>query len=175
MKPQDVSQVHKLLNSFYKNLQFTVGLFENIIHHFLDLEMSLDGILIYRKDNYTGLYVNYITFVPWSHHTIRINSLVTPASKICSAKESFTRVKGCICYIFASLFWKSKIENLWNKVKCFLFHSKSSFHLWDNQNLTFQIFKCHDVIKCLSMKHETHFTWEVNKSGNEIWPVYVTL
>ena len=24
--------------------------------------------------------------------------------------------------------------------------------------LTFQMFKCHHVIKCLSMKHETHFT-----------------
>ena len=23
--------------------------------------------------------------------------------------------------------------------------------------LTFQVFKCHDVIKCLSLKHETHF------------------
>ena len=27
-----------------------------------------------------------------------------------------------------------------------------------NQTLTFQIFKCHYVIKCPSMKHETYFT-----------------
>ena len=40
----------------------------------------------------------------------------------------------------------------------FLFHFKSSFHSWDNQILTFQIFECHDVIKCLSMTQETYFT-----------------
>ena len=33
------------------------------------------------------------------------------------------------------------------------------------------------VIKCPSMKHETHFTeqLESKQSGNEIWPVYVIL
>ena len=29
---------------------------------------------------------------------------------------------------------------------------------WDNQILTFQIFKFHDVIKCSSLKQETNFT-----------------
>ena len=69
--------------------------------------------------------------------------------------------KGCVRYIFASLFFMSREhlrEHLWNKEECFLFHLESSFRSWDNQILTFQIFKCHDVIKCPSMKHETHFT-----------------
>ena len=61
------------------------------------------------------------------------------------------------CYIFASLFM-FKREHLQNKGKCILFHLESSFHSLDNQILTFQIFKCHDVAKCPSMKHETHFT-----------------
>ena len=52
----------------------------------------------------------------------------------------------------------SKREHSWNKEKCFLFHLESSFRSWDNQILNFQIFKCYDVIKCSSMKHETHFT-----------------
>ena len=52
----------------------------------------------------------------------------------------------------------SKREHLWNKEECFLFHLESSFCSWDNQILTFQIFKCHDVIKCPNMKHKTHFT-----------------
>ena len=46
-----------------------------------------------------------------------------------------------------------------------VFYFESSFRSWDNQILTFQTFKCHDVIKCTSMKHETHITvrtWEVN-------------
>ena len=66
--------------------------------------------------------------------------------------------KGCVHYIFASLFFRSKRKHLWNKGKCFLFHLKSSFLSWVNQILTFQIFKCHDIIKSLSIKHETHFT-----------------
>ena len=57
---------------------------------------------------------------------------------------------------FLLVCFMSKRENLWNKKKCFLFHFESSFH-WDNQILNFQIFNCHDVIKCLSMKHKTHF------------------
>ena len=39
----------------------------------------------------------------------------------------------------------------------FLFHLESSFCSSDNQILTFQILKCHDVIKYPSMKHERHF------------------
>ena len=37
-------------------------------------------------------------------------------------------IKGCIHYFFASLFCKSKGEDLQNKAKRFLFHFKSSFH-----------------------------------------------
>ena len=43
----------------------------------------------------------------------------------------------------------------------FLFHFESSVRSWDNQIMPFQIFEYHDVIKCLSMKHET-WTYEVN-------------
>ena len=46
---------------------------------------------------------------------------------------------------------------LWNKEKCFLLHFQSSLHSWNNQILTFHVFKWHDVIKCLSMKHKIHF------------------
>ena len=38
------------------------------------------------------------------------------------------------------------------KMGCFFFHFERSFCFWDNQILNFQILKCHDVIKCLSMK-----------------------
>ena len=65
--------------------------------------------------------------------------------------------KGCVRYIFASLICMSKREHLWNKEKCFLLPIESCFCSWDNYILTFQIFKCHDVIKCPSKKYETHF------------------
>ena len=38
-------------------------------------------------------------------------------------------LKGCVHYIFASLFCKSKTEHLWNKEKYFLFSSKALFVL----------------------------------------------
>ena len=40
VEPQDVSCIHKLLNDFDKNLQFTIDLFENEVPIFLDLEIS---------------------------------------------------------------------------------------------------------------------------------------
>ena len=45
----------------------------------------------------------------------------------------------------------------------FLFHVESSFRSRDNQILTFEVFKRHAVIKCLSIKHETYFTEQLEK------------
>ena len=67
--------------------------------------------------------------------------------------------KGCVTFV--SLFCMSKREK-----KEFYFHFKSSFRSWDNQILTFQIFKCHHVIKCLSVKHETYF---IDTLGTTVW------
>ena len=47
--------------------------------------------------------------------------------------------------------------------KCFSFHFESSFRFCDNEFLTFQISKYHDVIKCSSMKHKTRFTEKFGK------------
>ena len=44
-------------------------------------------------------------------------------------------LKGCVHYIFASLFFMSKREHLWNKEECFSFHQESSFHSRENQIL----------------------------------------
>ena len=48
-------------------------------------------------------------------------------------------VKGCVRYIFASLFFKSKLEHLSNWESCFLFHFKISFRSQENQILEFYI------------------------------------
>ena len=73
-------------------------------------------------------------------------------------RNGWVTFKDCVSYIFASLFYMCKWEVLWNKEKGFSFYFESSFRSWDNQILTFQIFKCYDDIKCLSMKHETDIT-----------------
>ena len=52
-------------------------------------------------------------------------------------REMLYRVKGCLRYIFASLFCKSKKEHLWNLEKCFLFHFKNSFRFRENHIFIF--------------------------------------
>ena len=47
MKPENVGQAHKALNEFDNNLYFTVDAFLNAVAHFLDLELSPDGITIF--------------------------------------------------------------------------------------------------------------------------------
>ena len=77
-------------------------------------------------------------------------------------------LEGCAPYIFASLFCMPKREHLWNKENYFLFHFKSYFCPWYNQILTFKVFKCYDVIKCLSMKQESTFYW-ITWKVNTVW------
>ena len=60
-------------------------------------------------------------------------------------------------FLLVCLF-KLKLEHLLNWKRCFLFHFKSSFRSQENQILEFCILKFHDVIKCLSIKQEIHFT-----------------
>ena len=61
------------------------------------------------------------------------------ASQTC--RYSLSLLKGCVRYIFASLFCVSKRQHFRNKEKWFLLHFESSFRSWNNQILTFSIFK----------------------------------
>ena len=84
VKPEDIQRLHDALNSFDPNLQFTVDTFEHETPHFLDIEISPDGLSIFRKDTNTGLYTNYNSYTPWSYRKAWIRSLVNRATKICS-------------------------------------------------------------------------------------------
>ena len=66
VKPKDIGRIHHTLNKFHKNLRFTVDKFDNVVPHFLDLELRDDGIPLYTKSTNTGLYVNYNSNVPWA-------------------------------------------------------------------------------------------------------------
>ena len=101
-----------MFNSSDKNLKFTVDLFENEVPHFLDLEMSLDKILILQKDGNTGLYVNYTSFVPWTHCNAWIRSLVTHAFKICSSNEMSHELKLIQTFATSNDFPKYVVDNI---------------------------------------------------------------
>ena len=80
MKAENVSPVHKALNKFDNNMCFTVDMFQNEVPHFLDLELSTNGITIFQKDTNTSLYVNFTNFLLWTYCTSWIRSLVARAS-----------------------------------------------------------------------------------------------
>ena len=84
MKPEDIQLVQNLVNSFHKNLRFTVDRFENKVRHFLDIKMSAQGWTIYRKNTHTGQYVHYDSFTSWNYKISWIFSLVTRDKRICS-------------------------------------------------------------------------------------------
>ena len=78
--------------------------------------------------------------------------------KVCT-----TKVKGCVCYIFVNLFFKSNREQLWNLEKCFLFHFKSSFHSREKRILDIQVSWCHQMAKCKTRNTFYWITWVVNR------------
>ena len=53
VEAEHIPRIHNLLNQFDHNLQFTVDTFKVEIPHFLDLEISNNGLSIYRKDTHT--------------------------------------------------------------------------------------------------------------------------
>ena len=115
IKLDNVKEVHNFLNKFDKNLRFTVDMFQNKVPHFLDLELSPDGISIFRKDTNTGLYVNFASFVSWTYRTSWIKTLVTRALRICAPTKLSSEIN--IIKSFASWndFPKSVVNSIINK------------------------------------------------------------
>ena len=70
MKLKDIGRIHHALNMFDKNLRFTVDKFDDVVPHFLDLELRDDPITLYTKPTNTGLYVNYNSNV--EYHGLKV-------------------------------------------------------------------------------------------------------
>ena len=60
-------------------------------------------------------------------HVTLINLYISGYRVATRAMFIVPTLKGCVCYIFASLFCMPKREHFLNTKKCFLFHFKSSF------------------------------------------------
>ena len=54
IKREHLKLVHDALNNFDKNLNFTVDTFDDVVPHFLDIEIHPDSLSIYCKDTNTG-------------------------------------------------------------------------------------------------------------------------
>lgn len=91
VKQEDADHIYSLLNTFYCNLRFIVGVFDKKVPPFLDLEMSSDGISIFRKDTKIGLYVNFNSFVLWSYRISCIRIFVSYVSTYFFVKQIIFR------------------------------------------------------------------------------------
>ena len=84
IKPDSIDLILNYFQKFDKNIRFTYDLFENNTPHFLDINISPNGIGIYRKDTFSGQYTNFDRFVPWCHKISSIRALVDRIHRICS-------------------------------------------------------------------------------------------
>ena len=113
IKHKNVGHIQNLLNNIDSNLCFTVDLFQNEVH-FLDLELSPDGILIFRKNTNTCLYTQFSSYVPWTHRTAWIKSLTLPASCICMPNKLSSEIN----FIKKLAYWNSFPLFVTKKIIC---------------------------------------------------------
>lgn len=62
IKPEDLKRLQYALNSFYRNLKFTLYTFNDIGPLFLGTKLYLAGLGIYCKPTNTGQYTHYTSF-----------------------------------------------------------------------------------------------------------------
>ena len=116
IKREDVCPIHNILNNCNPNLRFTVDLFQNEVPRVLDLELSPDGISIFRKNRNTGLYTHFSNYVPWAHRSVWIKSLTSRASRMCSPKKLSSEInviKNSACW---NSFSRSVVTNIIHQV-----------------------------------------------------------
>ena len=83
IKEEDIERIKDKLERFDSNLKFTYDKFEDKNPHFLDIEITSNGLKIYRKDTFTGHYTDLNSFVPWNHRISWIRSLVYRTKRLC--------------------------------------------------------------------------------------------
>ena len=83
-------------------------------------------------ENYKAL--NWKGTLTWNDSTKQSGNIKTLGSMVMKwdigfkwTNAMFTLLKGCVCYILAGLFGKSKREHLWNSEKCFFISLQKLF------------------------------------------------
>ena len=112
LKEDDIERVKAELERFDSNLKFTYDKFETEIPHFLDIEITSNGLKIYRKETFTGHYTDFSSFVPWNYRISWIRSLVYRTKRLCDRehlKQGIREVKK-----FAS--WNGFPRNVHNRL-----------------------------------------------------------
>ena len=89
VKDKDINCIHKRLNSFGKNIKFTVDTFPDGNVYFSDIKADKNHTDIYYKDTHTGQYTSFHCQTPWCLKTAWIKALFHHANKTFSSKQAF--------------------------------------------------------------------------------------
>ena len=87
VKDEDIDSILKELNSYNKNITFTVDRFINGDVFFLDVKIHQNSTDIYYKDMHTSQCINYCSQTTWKRRTSWIKALYHCAHKICNYKQ----------------------------------------------------------------------------------------
>ena len=116
------------MNSFNKNIKFTVDTFPDGNGHFLDIEIDKNYTDIYYKDTHTGQYTSFHSQTPWCLKTAWIKALFHHANKICSSKQAFQQQ---VDHIKTLISWKAYTKYVCNSI---INRLKSNVNRNDNIN-----------------------------------------
>ena len=128
VKDKDINYIHKRLNSFDKNIIFTVDTFPDGSVHFLYIKVDKNHTDIYYKDTHTGQYISFHSQTPWRLKTALIKALFHCANKICSSKQAFQQQ---INHIKTLMSWNAYPKYVRNS---FINRLKSNINRNDNIN-----------------------------------------
>ena len=113
IKLTSINKVLETLNSYHKNIKFTIGIETENQISFLDVLLirsnSLISTKVYCKNTNTDIYINWTSFAPnnWKWGTLK--TLVTRASDICSTNQ----------------YLKEELEHIQT-----VFHHRNNYPLW---------------------------------------------
>ena len=83
IKPEASNRVRNALNNFDRNLKLNFDIFNDVVPHFLDIEIHPYGLGICCKPTNTGQYTNFTSFSPWRYKTSWITNIIHRATDIC--------------------------------------------------------------------------------------------
>ena len=91
VKEKDIKLIHERLNSFDKNIKFTIDNFPDGNVYFLDIQIDKNHTNIYYKPTHIGQYIHFHSQTPWPIKTAWVKALHRRAKRICSTDVAFNK------------------------------------------------------------------------------------
>ena len=89
VKDKDIDYIDKRLNSFDKNIKFTIETFPDGNIYLLDIKVDKNHTDIYYKDTHTGQYTSFHSQTPWRLRPAWIKALFHRANKCVVVNKLF--------------------------------------------------------------------------------------